>query len=319
MALLTSLSLETARVLARAYHVELTLLEPLALGSVNSNFRVQTRDGRTLFARLYEEQDGAGAAAEMALLAALSRAGVPVAEALPHAGAAPTHAGKPFVLFPWIAGESLCLGRVNESACQKLGAALARVHLTSMESPRLGPGRFGPSDMLERLERVERATTRPELLADVSRARALYARLLPARDHELPSGIVHGDLFRDNVLWEGAELRALLDFESAFHGPFVYDLLVTLCAWCFRAEFELGLARAMIAGYEAVRPLGSKERAAVPVEGALACLRFVSSRLTDFELRAPVGTSPVRDYRRFFQRLEAIESGVFAELLGTKP
>lgn len=319
MALLTSLPLETARVLARAYGVELTSLEPLALGSVNSNFRAHTSDGRTLFARLYEEQDGAGAAAELALLAALSRAGVAVAEALPLAGPAPAHAGKPFVLFPWVAGESLCLARVDESACRKLGAALARVHLTSSELPRLGIGRFGPTDMLDRLDRVERATSRPELLADVARARALYARLLPARDHALPSGIVHGDLFRDNVLWEAGELRALLDFESAFHGPFIYDLLVTVCAWCFRAGFELGLVRAMVAGYESVRPLSAAERAAVAVEGPLACLRFVSSRLTDFELRAQPGTAPARDYRRFFQRLEAIESGVLAELLGMRP
>jgi len=316
MALLTSLSLETAQGLAQAYGCELTSLEPLTLGSVNSNFRAHAADGRTLFARLYEEQGEAGAAAELDLLAALARAGVPVAEALPHTGPAPTHAGKPFVLFPWIAGESLCLERVDENSCRKLGAALSRVHLTSSAVPQLGPGRFGPSDMRERLDRVERTTNRPELLADVARARALYARLLPVRDAALPSGIVHGDLFRDNVLWEGGELRALLDFESAFHGPFVYDLLVTLCAWCFRSEFELPLARAMVAGYESVRPLCAAERAAVPVEGALACLRFVSSRLTDFELRAPAGTAPARDYRRFFRRLEAIEAGVFAELLG---
>jgi homoserine kinase type II len=316
VALLTSLPLETARVLARAYEVELTSLEPLTLGSVNSNFRVQSSDGRTLFARLYEEQGRAGAAAELELLAELARVGVPVATALPHLGPPPTHAGKPFVVFPWVTGESLCPERVDESACRKLGAALARVHLTSDAVPRLGPGRFGPSDMLVRLERVERATTRPELLADVVRARALYARLVPARNGGLPSGIVHGDLFRDNVLWEAGELRALLDFESAFHGPFIYDLLVTLCAWCFRSQFELGLVRALVTGYEDVRPLTPEERAAVPVEGALACLRFVSSRLTDFELRAPAGTPPVRDYRRFFQRLEAIETGVLSELLG---
>lgn len=316
MALLTSLPLETAEGLGRAYGVELTALEPLALGSVNSNFRARTADGRTLFARLYEEQGAAGAAAELALLAALARAGVPVAEALPHAVPAPEHAGKPFVLFPWIAGESLCLQRVDESACRKLGAALARVHLTSGAVPQLGPGRFGPSDMQERLDRVESVTDRADLLAAVARARALYARLVPARDAALPSGIVHGDLFRDNVLWAHGELAALLDFESAFHGPFVYDLLVTVCAWCFRSSFELANVRALSDGYQAVRPLTRAEIAAVPVEGALACLRFVSSRLTDFELRALPGAPPGRDYRRFFQRLEAIESGAFQDLLG---
>jgi homoserine kinase type II len=171
--------------------------------------------------------------------------------------------------------------------------------------------------MLERLERVERETTRPELLLDVRRARELYAKFVSARDPSLPSGIVHGDLFRDNVLWQAGEIQALLDFESAFHGPFVYDLLVTICAWCYRDGFELSHARAMVEGYTSVRPLVLAERAAVPVEGALGCLRFVTSRITDFELRAEPGSPPVRDFRRFLARLAAITSGVLTPIFAS--
>jgi homoserine kinase type II len=125
----------------------------------------------------------------------------------------------------------------------------------------------------------------------------------------LPSGIVHGDLFRDNVLFRDGTIVALLDFESAFHGPFVYDLLVTIAAWCYRSSFELEQARALVEGYESVRPLEPAERGALRTEGALACLRFVTSRITDFELRAAPGAPPLRDYRRFLARLEAIEAG----------
>jgi homoserine kinase type II len=310
MALLTPLALDEARELARPYGVELLSLEPLELGSVNSNFRARTRDGRLLFARLYEEQGAVGAGAEVALLAGLSRAGVPVPEALPVEGPLPAHRGKPFVLFPWIDGEIRCLRGVRAADARAVGDALARVHLASEGVGRLGPGRFRPEDMLARLARVERDGSRPSLAPDLARIRALYARLLPARDGGLPSGIVHGDLFRDNVLFGDGRIAALLDFESAFHGPFVYDLLVTVAAWCFRDAFELELARAMVEGYEAVRPLTAPERRAVRVEGALGCLRFAVSRITDFELRTPEGGVPGRDYRRFLARLEAIETGL---------
>jgi homoserine kinase type II len=312
VALLTSLPLAVARDLGRAYGVEIVRLEPLSLGSVNSNFRAVAADGRMLFARLYEEQGPEGARAELELVAGLARSGSKVVEALPCAGQLPLHAGKPFVVFPWIGGEILCLGRVDAAACRKVGEALARVHLASSAIPRLGPGRFGPRDMLARLERVERETTRDDLVSEVQRARALYEKFVPARDPKLPSGIVHGDLFRDNVLWQNGEIQALLDFESAFFGPFVYDLLVTISSWCYRDAFELWHARAMVEGYAGLRPLVAAERAAVPVEGALGCLRFVTSRITDFELRAAPGTPPVRDFRRFLARLEAITSGVLA-------
>jgi len=316
VALLTALGIEDAKRLAREYGVELESIEALSVGSVNSNFRATAVGGRVLFARLYEEQGKDGAAAELELLAALAGEGIPVSEPLARTGPVPTLGDKPFALFPWVEGEILCLARVTPEACGRVGQALARVHLATPKLPRLGPGRFGPPDMLERLARVEREGARPALLADVRRVRELYARYVAERDTSLPHGVVHGDLFRDNVLWKNGELAALLDFESAFHGPFVYDLMVTIAAWCYRDAFDLPLVGALVAGYVAERPLDAAERRAVRVEGALACLRFVTSRITDFELRARDGERPVRDFRRFLARLDAITSGELASVLG---
>ena len=173
MALLTSLTLAEGQALGRYYGVELATLEPLSLGSVNSNFRAKTRDGRVLFARLYEEQGLAGAEAELALLEALAADGIPVSRPLPLAGPLPSHGGKPFALFPWVEGESLCLARVTPEACRRVGAALARVHLASARVPRLGAGRFGPPDMLDRLARVESGLPHA---ARAARRRATRAR-----------------------------------------------------------------------------------------------------------------------------------------------
>ncbi|MFZ5889787.1 MAG: homoserine kinase [Myxococcota bacterium] len=313
MALLTHLSLENARALCAAFGLELSAIEPLAHGSVNSNFRLTTLDGTRYFARLYEEQPLAGARVEVELLATLARRGARVVA--PCATAAGErvllHDNKAFAVFPWVDGDWLCLRSVTGDHCAAVGAALAEVHLASGDVQPLGPGRFRPDDMLERLERVEREGP-ARLGPALAEIRAYYADYLPQRNAELPRGICHGDLFRDNVLWRGPEISALLDFESVAWGTFAYDLMVTALAWCYTDALVVPHVEAMFRGYARVRPLTAAERAALPVEGALACLRFATTRITDFELRAQPGQAPARDYRRFLERLTALRSGAFS-------
>ena len=312
MATLTSLSLADAQGLAARFGLDLATLEPLAAGSVNSNFSLTLRDGTRYFARLYEEQPLAGAQIEVSLLATLARRGARVVAPCETAEGERVllHAGKPFAVFPWVDGDWLCLRRVTAAHCEAVGAELARVHAASSEVTPLSEGRFRPRDMLARLERVE--SEGPARLASaVSEIRAFYAEYQPLRDPELPRGICHGDLFRDNVLWQGARISALLDFESVYWGSFVYDLMVTALAWCYTDSVVVPNVQAMFRGYAGVRPLSAAERAALPVEGALACLRFATTRITDFELRAAPGQPPGRDYRRFLERLQALRSGAF--------
>jgi homoserine kinase type II len=172
VALLTSLPLADAQRLAREFGIEVTAVEALSAGSVNSNFALTARDGRRYFARLYEEQGRAGALAELALVAELGRAGVPVVQCLPRSDAAGIgdFSGKAFAVFPWLDGEILCQARVTPTACRTLGAALARVHLTTPHVARPSEGRFRIVDLRARLDRVESEGHR-EYLADVARIR----------------------------------------------------------------------------------------------------------------------------------------------------
>jgi homoserine kinase type II len=323
VALLTSLPLADAARLAREFGLEINAIEPLSAGSVNSNFALTAHDGRRYFARLYEEQGRDGALAELKLVTALDRAGVPVVQCLPRADGAGVgdFKGKSFAVFPWLDGEILCQGRVSEAACQKLGAALARMHLTTPLLARPVEGRFRITDLRKRLQRVEREGH--ELyLDDVERIREALNRYEVERISQgAPRGVIHSDLFRDNVLWtKQGELAALLDFESACEGAFAYDVMVTICAWCYSDRFEVALVEALLRGYHAVRPIAGPEVAALKVEGAVGCLRFATTRITDFSLRAPPGQPPLRDYRRFLARLSAIEAGdldgCFARALG---
>lgn len=319
MALLTAMTLQEAQALGSAYGLSVTAFTPLAAGSVNSNFRLETSEKGSCFLRVYEEQAEAGARAELALVQALARHGVPTPAPLERLGGGhvASHRGRPVGVYPWIDGEILCQARVGKSAVYQLGAALARVHAASTALAAAVPeGRFDSASLLRRLDTIE--ATSDEFRAD---ARAIRARLerYVAQVTELPRGLIHGDLFRDNALVEPGDaperIVALLDFESACRGPYVYDLMVTLLAWCYGDTLDPALARALVAGYESVRPLSAAERASLVSEGAVACVRFATTRLTDFSLRVPEGTPPQRDYRRFLDRLVALEAGALDQAL----
>jgi len=314
------MTLAEARAALEGHDLDVAAIEALDAGSVNSNFSVQAKSGERFFVRLYEEQDFDGAAAELATLQKLCENGVPTAapRARRDGGLVGSHAGKPVGVHPWIEGTILCFARVTPAATREVGRALARVHRCT---PKLGPiaaGRFGLDSLSERLERVDRADAR--YATDTRRIRERIAHHVASSPSSLPTGLIHGDLFRDNVLWrerEGTdpELRALLDFESASAGVFIYDLMVCVHAWCYGQSFDRSLARAMFEGYREERPLEPEELAAAVPQGALAALRFATTRLTDFSLRAPPGAQPKRDYRRFLARLDALEGGALAPII----
>jgi homoserine kinase type II len=316
MAKLSKLPLAEARPLLERFGIRLLSIEPLEAGSVNSNFELRDEAQNRFFARIYEEQGRRGAEAELRLLGELSRAGVPTVVPL-HSAEGVTFAelgDKVFAVFPWVEGAILCQRAVTPNACRCLGAALARLHQATSAVTPLGEGRFRVVDMLKRLDAVGSAeSVELRRAADSMREKAL--RHSGRRLEGLPQGVVHGDLFRDNVLWRGDAIAALLDFESASFGPFVYDLAVTILAWCYGAAFEPELLTALLDGYQSERPLSDQELEAFDAEAALACVRFATTRITDFSLRAPPGQPPARDYRRFLHRLRAVEAGALRPFL----
>lgn len=307
LARLTPLDLGEVRAALGPAGPDLSSLDALDAGSVNSNFLGIDGAGTRYFLRLYEEQGVEGAQRELAVLEQLSAAGVPVVAARAHQGRPwlGVAAGKPLAVFPWREGHMLCQRAVTPDAARRVGRALAQVHCAPVG--RTPTDRFDPAELGRRLERVQRESR--ALAPDARRVERELLRVRASRDSALPRGLIHGDLFRDNVLWQGERISALLDFESACDGPYVYDLAVCLLAWCHGDVFEPPLLTAMSEGYQEVRPLGAAERAALPTEAALAALRFATTRMTDFSLRAPADQPPLRDYRRFLRRLEAVEGG----------
>lgn len=308
MAKVTDLSLEAGRALGRSYGLGISQIEPLEAGSVNSNFCVRVADGERLFLRIYEEQSRDGAEQELVLLEQLLASGVPTTKPLQRldGGMLSAHLGKPLAIFGWVEGEILCQERVTSDVCERVGEALAGVHLAKGCTP--GPGRFRVADLGLRLARIEREAS-PVLARAAQEIRDRLDAYAARRDASVPSGLIHGDLFRDNVLWQAGHIRALIDFESASRGPYVYDLMVTVLAWCYAGAFRPELARSLLGAYHRRRPLGRAEVAALPVEAGIGALRFATTRITDYSMRTAACGTPLRDYRRFLARLEAIEHG----------
>ncbi|MGD2170611.1 MAG: homoserine kinase [Gammaproteobacteria bacterium] len=163
--------------------------------------------------------------------------------------------------------------------CAAIGAELARFHLAgadfggSRANPRGADWVLATGDMLEAdLDDADR-----QLLASTLRE---YIRL----DHSvLPAGAIHADLFHDNALFDGDNLRGIVDFDYACHDSFVFDLAVLLHDWCIDAEggFDGSRVDAVIEAYQRERVLDEAEIHALPVMLRFSALRFWLSRLYD--------------------------------------
>ena len=312
MATYTGLTLEEARAVGTQFGVRVAQVVPVPAGSVNSNYRLVLDDKTTLFARIYEEQDRSGAEGEARLLDHFATHGVATPRPLPRSdgegftAALDTERGpRAIALFPWRDGEILCQARITPSVAEEVGKKLAEVHRAGATFPEKRPGRFRVDDLKVRLERIASAEER-ELRDMAPRLSERLDRAERARNLDLPHGIIHGDLFRDNVLWQNGVPVALLDFESACDGSWAYDLMVTALAWCYGSDLDETLVRAMFRGYAKERRPAPAELAALSTEGRIGALRFTITRITDFEMRRGLGERVMKDYRRFFARHERL-------------
>jgi homoserine kinase type II len=306
MAVFTPLSLDAASRITEAHGLgPTTTLTPIPAGSVNSNFFVAGAFGER-FLRIYEEQGVDGVTYEWALLDHLASSGLPVPRRVP--GTAPGEVqvdGKPTALFELVGGVELCQKLVTPERAAAVGELLGRVHLAQRTFAIRREGRFRRADLRRRLDEAE-AHGRPELEAPIARLRAACDELDRDEPQDLPRGVIHGDLFRDNVRYEGDRIVAVIDWESASDGVFAYDVMVTMLAFTYGDDFEWPLARALVRAYDAVRPLSDAEWHGLRRVAMGAAARFAVTRITDFHLREGVGERVHKDFRRFLARLDAL-------------
>ncbi|HEY5924259.1 MAG TPA: homoserine kinase [Kofleriaceae bacterium] len=295
----------------------------IAAGTINSNFELVTESGR-YFLRINEGKAEVDVAWESRVVAALAEAGVVTPPPLvakdgrPYAPLAGAGATKWVSAFPWREGMHLAAAAITQEHAATFGGTLAELHRAGMELPaawRRG-SIYDYDHLVTRFQRFARVHD-PEL-GDAKRI--LGEELMIAGDARLirrraTHGIIHGDLFRDNVLWQADRITAILDFEQASGGSLVYDLAVCINDWCWTGEPRIDLARALIAGYERVRTLTDSDREALPYEIRAAAARFTITRITDVYLARL--TNPEKDFRAFLARCEAWRGPSLGQLTAT--
>jgi len=173
--------------------------------------------------------------------------------------------------------------RIEPFHCAALGGALARLHLAGGSFPMRRHNDLGVVGWRRLYEGCrERAG---EWQAGISGELGDELALLEASwPRSLPTGVIHADLFPDNVFFRERTLSGLIDFYFACTDFLAYDIAVCLNAWCFETDFSFNVtkARLLVAGYRAARPLADGELAAFPLLARGSALRFLLTRLYDW-------------------------------------
>ena len=189
--------------------------------------------------------------------------------------------GRPCAIFSFLDGTSSRYP--NREKCKALGQSLAELHLNATGINRNRQNALGPVSWQPLLDSVgQRANEIIPKMQDMAQDR--LNSILGAWPQGLPRGIIHADLFPNNVLFIDDNLTGVIDFYFACEDILAYDVGICLNSWCFEADgsFNLTKSRSLIRGYQAVRPLSEPEIAAIPVLAAGSAMRFFLTRLYDW-------------------------------------
>ena len=194
--------------------------------------------------------------------------------------------------------------RVRQIHCGPVGTALAKLHLAGADYKPNRKNALGPQSWMPLLDRCRARADEVQSGLALELDRTLDG-ILSAWPLGLPLGHIHADMFPDNVFFLDDKLSGVIDFYFAATDLLAYDVAVCLNAWCFEPDFSFNVtkSRAILAGYQAVRPLSAAEQAALPVLCQGAAIRFLLTRLYDW-LNTPAGALVTRkDPLEYLRRL----------------
>ncbi|TVR82005.1 MAG: homoserine kinase [Rhodospirillales bacterium] len=290
----------------------------IAEGVENSNFLLATDRGTfilTLYERRVRPED---LPFFLGLMEHLAAAGVPcpVPVRAQDGTALRMLAGRPAAIVTFLRG--LWPKRPTPHHCSGVGEALAALHLAGLDFP---CGRSNDLSVQGWRALLEACVSHGDRfaadLADdlAEELTAELAALETAWPQQLPAGIIHADLFPDNVFFERDRLSGVIDFYFACRDFLAYDLAICLNAWCFEPDgsFNITKARRLLTAYHARRPLTASELAALPLLARGAAMRFLLTRLYDWlntprnALVSPKNPAEYLQKLRFHRRIRGPE------------
>lgn len=258
-------------------------LKGIAEGVENSNYLLTTEQGKYILT-LYEKRvNPEDLPFFLHLMEHLAAKGVSCPVPMPRRDGTflSKAAGRPAAIISFLDGMSY--RRPTVTHCRELGIAMAELHLAgaSFDMQRDNSLSVDSWPPLFEASRARADEIHPGLEQEISNE---MVRLQNDWPGGLPQGIIHGDLFADNVFFLGDTLSGIIDFYFACTDTLAYDLAIVLNAWCFEADvnFNITKARALFDGYQSVRKLSAEEIEALPVLASGAAMRFLLTRLYDW-------------------------------------
>jgi homoserine kinase type II len=302
MAVYTDVTAEELAGFLAGYELgELLSYKGIAEGVENSNFLVHTSTGNYILT-LYEKRVAAkDLPFFLGLMQHLASRGItcPLPIKNKKGDALGKVAGRPAAIITFLDG--LWLRRPSAVHCAALGEALAKLHLAGLDfglkrRNTLSVDGWRPlfEHCRDRVNEVQRSLREMEL--------ASLERDWP---RGLPQGVIHADLFPDNVFFLGDRLSGMIDYYFACNDALAYDVAICLNAWCFEADhsYNVTKGRALLQNYARVRQLDEAERAALPRLARGAALRFLLTRLVDWFNVPPGALVRPKDPMEYFRKL----------------
>ena len=277
-------------------------------GSVNTNYVVEAAKGKFLL-RIDEVKGESELRREIDLLSFLRKHGFPCPHPMQDRMGRfyRNYNNKCVSLFKYQEGKVPALPRLKGSQLETIGHTLGDLHVIGKAYKKGIDNRFSFERIADLYLSVRGRL--PNYFRKICRTLddeiEYLARYLEGK---LPKGVIHGDLFSDNLLFRGERLMAVLDFEAACRGKFIFDIATAVNALCFvDGSYSLDRFRYLLSGYESVRTLSLAEWDKFPNELRFSSLRFTVTRLHDFFLSPVDGKHRVdKDFREFFDRLRVL-------------
>ncbi|KQV43647.1 MULTISPECIES: homoserine kinase [unclassified Rhizobium] len=306
MAVYTDITEDDLKQFLSAYGVgELTSYKGIAEGVENSNFLLHTTSGAYILT-LYEKRvDRGDLPFFLGLMHHLAARGLSCPLPLPRADGALLGelSGRPAAMISFL--EGMWLRKPAARHCREVGRALAEMHvagegfaLTRRNALSVDGWRPLWNNSRDRADEVL-AGLREEITGELDVLEAAWPK-------DLPAGVIHADLFPDNVFFLGDDLSGLIDFYFACNDFLAYDVSVCLNAWCFEKDgaFNITKGTALLAGYNAVRPLSPAEIEALPLLCRGSALRFFLTRLYDWLMTPPGALVVKKDPLEYLRKLQ---------------
>jgi homoserine kinase type II len=279
MSVFTTVSVDELTPWLSAYPLgDLLELQGIASGISNTNYFVTTSTGRYVLT-LFEEHSADELPYFLNLMKHLAERGVPCPHPVMRSDGVLLDElnGKPAALVTCLRGRDIHEPSVKQ--CAELGRVLANMHVA-------GASFNGNNhDSRDVVWREATAKSVSDLLSadDQAMLAQTMQRQVDLDIQALPQGVIHADLFRDNVLFDGDEIGGVIDFYYACRGAYLYDVAISVNDWCVHADGSLDARRvgALLQAYHAVRPFTQAEQSAWPNMLPIAALRFWLSRLKD--------------------------------------